>query len=81
MTDSIPRVEPAARREVAGGDGHLPEEDPDRRGRVVRRWAWAGLIAHVAFVVSWVVARVFGWLGLLARSDAAKDAEIFVAPA
>lgn len=62
MTEQAPReAGPAAHREVARGDGHLPEGDQDRRGRAVRRWAWAGLIAQIAFVVSWVAAAT--WQG------------------
>ena len=62
MTEHAPReVGPAAHREVANGDGHLPVDGQDRWRRSVRRWALAGLVAQIAFVVSWVAAAT--WQG------------------
>jgi hypothetical protein len=62
MTDHAPReVGPAADPEMTRGGGHLPAEGQDRRRRGLRRWAWAGLIAQIAFVLSWGLAS--NWQG------------------
>jgi hypothetical protein len=62
MTDHAPReMGPAAPVEVAHGDGHLPAAGQDRRRRGLRRWAWAGLLAQLAFLVSWGLAS--NWQG------------------
>lgn len=64
MTEHVPREAGlAARREVAHRGGHLPEGGPDRvrPARGMRRWARAGLIAQIAFVVSWLAAAT--WQG------------------
>ena len=62
MTDHAPReIGPAAQPEVANGDGHRPAGGPDRRRHSLRRWAWAGLVAQLAFVFSWGLAS--NWQG------------------
>ena len=61
MTERAPReTGPVTQREAARGAVAGPGGQ-GRRGRGVRRWAWAGLIAQVAFVASWAAAS--NWQG------------------
>jgi hypothetical protein len=56
MTEHAPGE---ARPAVTRGDGHHLERNGLAPG--VRRWAWAGLMAQIAFVASWVAAA--SWQG------------------
>jgi len=62
MTEHAPReTGPVTQREAIRGGGRLSAGGQGRRGRGVRRWAWAGLIAQIAFVASWAAAS--NWQG------------------
>ena len=69
--------------EGGSGSSSGPWAAPKR----LRRGVWAGLSRWCRLRVCWLLSvrllylmmtRVFGWLALLSRSDAAKDAEILV---
>src|SRR6201995_1421471 len=47
--------------EPAPYQAHQEPARTARTGRSIRRWAWAGLVAQIAFVVSWVAAAT--WQG------------------
>jgi hypothetical protein len=58
MTEHAPGEAP---QQLTRGGGQLPATRRNRNSRGIRRWAWAGLLAQIAFVVSWAAAS--NWQG------------------
>ena len=69
---------PADRR----GGARVPARGPGDVCRArTRAWAWPAALRSALMLIRLIyllMVRVFGWLALLARGDAAKDAEILV---